>query len=158
MTIATRLRQFLESEGVSYDVVPHPRTTTSVGSVHAAHVPGDKVAKPVVVHHGGGYVLAVVPSTHRVELGTLQSLLDERLSLATEEELGRLFEDCELGAITPIGAAYGVPVILDESVCGATDLFFEGGDHRSLVHISGEAFQKLTKDARRARFSHPASV
>ena len=45
------------------------------------------------------------------------------LSLATEDELGRLFEDCELGAIPPIGAAYEVPVILDESVCGATDLF-----------------------------------
>jgi Ala-tRNA(Pro) deacylase len=156
MTIATRLRQYLEREGVSYNVVPHPRTATSVGSAHAAHVPEDKVAKPVVVHHGRGYVLAVVPSTHRVELGTLQRILDKRLSLATEIELGRLFEDCELGAIPPLGAAYGVPVILDESVCSATDLFFEGGDHRSLVHISGEAFQKLAKNARRARFSHPA--
>ena len=156
MTIATRLRQYLDSEGVDYDVVPHPRTTTSVGSAHAVHVSGDQVAKPVVVHHGLGYVLAVVPSTHRVELGTLQRILDNPLSLATEDELGRLFEDCELGAIPPIGAAYEVPVILDESVCGATDLFFEGGDHRSLVHISSEAFQKLTKDARRARFSHPA--
>jgi len=53
----------------------------------------------------------------------LQSILDKPLSLATEDELGRLFEDCELGAIPPIGAAYEVPVILDESVCGATDLF-----------------------------------
>jgi Ala-tRNA(Pro) deacylase len=77
MTIATRLRQYLDSEGVDYDVVPHPRTTTSAGSVHAAHAPGDQVAKPVVLHHGPGYVLAVVPSTHRVELGTLQSILDE---------------------------------------------------------------------------------
>ena len=75
------------------------------------------------MHHGLGYVLAVVPSTHRVEFGILQSILDKPLSLATEDELGRLFEDCELGAIPPIGAAYGVPVILDESVCGATDLF-----------------------------------
>lgn len=156
MTIATRLRQYLESEGVSYDVVPHPRTATSIGSAHAAHVPGDKVAKTIVVHHELGYVLAVVPSTHRVELGTLQDILDTHLSLATEDELGRLFDDCELGAIPPIGAAYGVPVVLDESMCGATDLFFEGGDHTSLVHVSGEALQNLTKDARRAHFSHPA--
>jgi Ala-tRNA(Pro) deacylase len=105
MTIATRLRQYLDSEGVDYDVVPHPRTTTSVGSAHAAHVPGDQVGKPVVVHHGLGYVLAVVPGTHRVELGTLQSILDKPLRLATEDELGRLFEDCELGAIPPIGSS-----------------------------------------------------
>jgi Ala-tRNA(Pro) deacylase len=80
MTIATRLRQYLQSEGVSYDVVPHPRTATTVGSAHAAHVPGDKVAKTVVVHHELGYVLSVVPSTHRVELGTLQDILIRNLA------------------------------------------------------------------------------
>jgi len=81
MTIAIRLRQYLDSEGVAYDVVSHPRTTTSVGSAHAAHVPVDQVAKPVVMRHGLGYVLAVVPGTQRVELGTLQSILDKPLNL-----------------------------------------------------------------------------
>ena len=57
MTIAARLRQYLEGEGVGYDAVPHPRATTSAGSAHAAHVPGAKVAKPVVVHHEDGYIL-----------------------------------------------------------------------------------------------------
>jgi Ala-tRNA(Pro) deacylase len=156
MTIASRLRQYLDSEGVAYDVVAHPRTVTSVGSAHAAHVPGNRVAKPVVVHHELGYILAVVPSTHRVELDTLQSILDRRLGLATEDEVARLFTDCELGAIPPVGVAYSVPVILDKSLADAPDLYFEGGDHATLVHVSGEAFRRLTKDARQARFSHPA--
>jgi len=78
MTIAARLRQYLDGEGVGYDAVPHPRATTSAGSAHAAHVPGAKVAKPVVVHHEDGYILAVVPSTHRVELGALGDVLGRR--------------------------------------------------------------------------------
>ena len=63
MTIAPRLRQFLDSEGVRYDVVSHPRTATSSQSAEVAHIPGNQVAKSVVVHHELGYVLAVVPST-----------------------------------------------------------------------------------------------
>jgi Ala-tRNA(Pro) deacylase len=114
------------------------------------------MAKSVVIHHELGYVLAVVPSTHRVELGTLQDVLDKRLGLATEGEVTTLFSDCEIGAIPPIGAAYGVPVVLDESLGDAPHLYFEGGDHKSLVHVSGDAFRVLTKDARRARFSHHA--
>jgi Ala-tRNA(Pro) deacylase len=121
-----------------------------------AHIPGNQVAKSVVVHHELGYVLAVVPSTHRVELGTLQDLLDKRLGLATEAEVTTLFNDCEAGAIPPVGAAYGVPVILDQSLGDVSDLYFEGGDHKSLVHVSSDAFRLLTKDARRARFSHQA--
>jgi len=158
MTIAVRLQRYLDSQGVSYDAIPHPRATTSAGSAHAAHVPGTHVAKPVVVHHEDGYVLAIVPSTHRVELGSLRDILGRHLGLATEAEIDRLFDDCETGAVPPIGAAYGLPVLVDESLDGAADLFFEGGDHRTLVHVRGDAFRALTKDARRARFSHPAEA
>ena len=67
-----------------------------------------------------------------------------------------LFEDCDIGAIPPIGAAYDVPVILDESLGDAADIYFEGGDHKTLVHVSGKDFRNLTSGARLARFSHPA--
>ncbi len=156
MTIATRLKHYIEDAGVPYDTVPHQRTSTSRQSAIAAHVPGSRMAKTVVVHHELGYALAVVPSTHRIELSTLQDIMDKRLGLASEDEAGSLFEDCEIGAIPPIGAAYGVPVILDESFGDAPDVYFEGGDHKTLVHVSGRDFRNLTMDARRAYFSHPA--
>lgn len=156
MTIANKLRQYLDREGIRYDVTSHPRTATTSESAEAAHIPGGWMAKSVVVHHELGYALAVVPSTHRVELGTLQEVLDKRLGLATEGEVTTLFSDCEVGAIPPIGAAYDVPVILDESLGDTPHLYFEGGDHKSLVHVSGDAFRVLTKGARRARFSHHA--
>jgi Ala-tRNA(Pro) deacylase len=155
MTIAVRLQQYLDSQGVDYDTVTHTPTKTSAGSARAAHVTGNWVAKPVVVHHEDGYILAVVPSTHRVEFDSLRDMLGKRSCLATEAEIARLFDDCELGAVPPIGAAYGLPVLVDESLDGATDLYFEGGDHSTLVHVGRDAFRALTKDARRARFSHP---
>src|SRR5262249_13009193 len=116
---------------------------------------------PVVIHHELGYVLAVVPSTHRVELAALQMIIDKRLGLASEDEVTDLFDDCDRGAIPAIGAPYGVPVVLDESLGDAADVYFdadvycEAVNHYTLVHVSGIASQALTKDARRARFSHP---
>ncbi len=156
MTIAHRLKRYLDSEGIRYDVVAHPRTMTSRDSAQAAHVPGDRVAKTVVVHHELGYVLAVVPSAHRVELGTLQDVLEKRLGLAAESEIAKLFDDCDLGAVPPVGAAYQLPVIWDESLAAVPEVYFEGGDHTTLVRVSGDAFRALMKDARRARFSHLA--
>lgn len=156
MTIAHKLKDYIDGEGVVYDTVAHHRTATSSQTAQAAHVPGSRLAKSVVVHHEMGYALAVVPSTHRIELGTLQDVLDKRLGLASEDEVISLFADCDVGAIPPIGAAYNVPVILDESIGDAADVYFEGGDHKTLVHVSGKDFRNLTKDARLARFSHPA--
>ncbi len=156
MTISPRLKTFLEQGGVQYDVVPHPRTSTCSQTARVAHVPGANMAKCVVVHHEMGYALAVVPSTHRVELGALQGALDRRLGLATETEIAKLFDDCDAGAVPPIGAAYGLPVIVDDSLADAADVYFEGGDHLTLVHVTGDAFRSLTKDAQRTRIGHPA--
>jgi Ala-tRNA(Pro) deacylase len=156
MTIAAKLKSYIDGERVSYDTVPHHRTATARQSAVAAHVPGAKMAKSVLVHHELGYALAVVPSTHRIELGLLQDAIDKRLGLASEDEAMTVFDDCDVGAIPPIGAAYDVPVILDDSIGEEADVYFEGGDHKTLVHVSGKDFRNLTKDARRAHISHPA--
>lgn len=155
MSIAGRLQHYIEREGVAYDIVPHHRTATTSQSAQAAHIPGSRLAKAVVVHHEAGYLLAVVPSTHRVELTTLQDAMDRRLGLASEDEVCQLFSDCEEGAAPPLGMAYDVPVVLDESFGHVSDVYFEAGDHRNLVHVTGPNFLALMKDAQIARIGRP---
>lgn len=154
MTMSSRLKTYLDDAGVRYDTVAHPRTATTSAAAEAAHVPGDSVAKTVVIHHEEGYVLAVVPSSHRVDLSTLQYHIDRRLGLASEEEIDALFSDCDRGAAPPIGEAYGVRTMLDPSLTGRNDIWFEGGDHKTLVHISGADFDRLMEGARKERISY----
>lgn len=156
MTIAKRLKKYLDDAGVRYDTVDHPRTATASESAQAAHLPGDCVAKTVVIHHEAGYALAVVPASRRVELTRLQDLIDRRLGLASEKEIEKLFDDCDMGAAPPVGAAYGVPAFVDESFAGRDDIWFEGGDHRTLVHVSGADFDRLMSEATRESFSAAA--
>ena len=56
-----------------------------------------------------------------------------------------LFPDCENGAVPAVGAAYGLSSIIDDSLDDVDDIYFEGGDHKTLVHISGSQFCELTK-------------
>lgn len=154
MAIATTLQDFLASCGVTYDVVTHSTTPSSSRSAQAAHVSGECLAKTVVLHDAEGYVLAVVPATHRIELDEIQRALDRRLSLAAENEIADLFGDCKVGAVPPVGAAYGLEVMLDESLAAQPEIYFEGGDHTSLVHLDRTGFKALMAGARRGRFSH----
>ncbi|MBN9236649.1 MULTISPECIES: aminoacyl-tRNA deacylase [Phyllobacteriaceae] len=156
MTIATKLKDYIVGKGIHYDTVTHHRTATSSQTAQAAHVPGRRLAKSVLVHHETGYALAVVPSNHRIELNTLQAVVDRRLGLASEDEVSQLFSDCDIGAVPPVGAAYDVPVILDESFDVDTDVYFEAGDHKTLVHVNADDFRSLLQGARVARFSHLA--
>jgi len=154
MTIARKVDKFLGDAGVNYEVIAHERTESASRTAQASHVGGSQVAKAVILHDGERYLMGVVPSTHRVELDTLGQFLNRRLTLATEAETARLFDDCALGADPPLGTAYGLPVVVDEALFDEGDIYFEGGDHQSLIHVSTKDFSTLMGDARRARFSH----
>jgi Ala-tRNA(Pro) deacylase len=154
MSIAVSVRDYLQKQGIRYDLVAHPHSQDSMHSASAAHVPGDRLAKGVVLEDEMGYLMAIVPSTRRVDLGVLHHQLNRRLGLATEQELGVLFRDCEFGAVPPLGDAYGIDAMIDETLTQCEDIYFEGGDHAELVHVSGEDFMRLQAGVRRGRFSH----
>ena len=154
MAIATTVKEYLDMNGIDYEVVPHPHTASAMRTAAAAHIPGSRIAKSVVVEDMNGYMMVVLPSTHRVELGTLHDRFQQSLGLATESELATLFSDCELGAIPPFGAAYGMSTVLEPELLEENDIYFEAGDHRELIHITCDQFQELMSDATTYHCSH----
>ncbi len=153
MGIAITLQDYLSEKGTEYDVVDHPHALTSLKIAAAAHVPGDRLAKTVLLEDDGGYLMAVVPSTHHVRLGVLRKQLQRNLRLAKEFDVARLFKDCELGAIPPVGQAYGIETVIAEELAQQADIYFEAGDHRELIHLSGSQFLELMGGADQRHFT-----
>jgi len=108
MTIASTVSDCLAEHDVAYDILTHAHTASSGESAEASHVPGARLAKSVVLEDEQGYVMVVLPSSRRVDMGELHRQLKRNLGLATETELGHLFKDCEIGALPALGPAYGM--------------------------------------------------
>ena len=73
--------------------------------------------------------------------------------MANEEQIETLFIDCEPGSVPALGAAYGLNVVVDDSLAQQPEIYFEGGDHANLVHVSGTSFRKLMADSKHGRFT-----
>ena len=147
MTISLKLRNYMDRCGVDFDEVPHAYAFQPSKAAEATHIPGRQVAKGVLVRAGDEYMMAVVPSSKLVAFNNLGRWLGREVSLADEQESVTLFEDCELGAMPPIGAAFGLQTILDDALMDAAEVYFEGGDHRTLVHVQGRDWRRLQHDA-----------
>ncbi len=156
MAIAPRLEEYLRDQDVRYEVVKHPHSRYSMETAEMAHVPGDALAKAVLVTDEAGYLLVVLPADYEIEIDSLHKMLKQEVGLVKEADLGEVFFDCELGAVPPIGMAYGVKTMWDpKSSLGKQDeVYFEAGDHDSLVKMSGEQFHELMAPAERGEFSH----
>lgn len=143
MSIATRVVNYLIEQDVDYEVVGHPHSASSLETAELAHVPGDRLAKSVLLEDETGYLLAILPASCRVDLGELHRQTHRNLGLATEPELEALFADCEPGALPPFGTIYDMESVVDGTLAEQSDVYFEAGDHEQLIRVSGETFQAL---------------
>jgi len=147
MSMTTTLQKYLAENGVAYDILPHSATSSCLSAANSTHINGHMVAKPVILEDETGYLMAVIPATEHVKVSKLNRILDRDMILAREDELKDLFSDCDVGAIPPIGSAYGVQSIIDDDLLECSDIYFEAGNHRELVHIKGHDFQRLMRGA-----------
>jgi len=157
MSISTRVASYLVGEGIKYDTVNHAHTSTSIGSAITAHILPRTIAKAVVLEdHESRHLMAIVPASHKVSLHKLSDKLDVNLRLANEEQVYKMFADCEHGAVPAIGQAYNMNSIYDESLDQLDDVYFEAGDHETLIHLSKAQFGKLMTNTKHSQFSSQA--
>lgn len=154
MTMPMTLREYLSACDIDFEELSHPRETTTSRIAEASHVSGDRMAKAVMLHSDSGYRLAVVPSSCDADLEQLARLFNEhKVELASEQQIMEHFRDCDAGATSPVGQAYGLQVYVDDMLLHQPDIYFDAGDHETLVHMSGREFDRLMHNSPHGRFS-----
>ncbi len=145
MALNDRLKYFLAQQKVTDDVLPHHEVFTAQEVAAASHVPGAQLAKVVLIREDGkGHLMAVLPAACRLDLGALAAVAKTgKLSLAPEEEMVRLFPDCEIGAMPPFGNLYGLPAYIDACFPREKEFFFQAGNHHEVVRMSYSEYQRV---------------
>ncbi len=137
MTVqAQRVREYLISHGVGYEIEHHPPAFTAQEIAAAEHVPGHKFAKPVIINADGRLIMAVLSANRLLDLEKVKSTLgSDDVRLAREEEFAPIFDDCERGAEPPFGNLYGLPTIVDIDLT-TEEITFNAGSHTETMKMS----------------------
>jgi Ala-tRNA(Pro) deacylase len=132
---AHRVREYLISHGVDYEIEQHPRAFTAQEVAAAEHVSGRKFAKPVIVNADGRLIMIVLPANRLLDLEKVKAMLGaDDVRLAREEEFAPIFDDCERGAEPPFGNLYGLPTIVDVDLT-TEEVVFNAGSHTETMKL-----------------------
>jgi Ala-tRNA(Pro) deacylase len=146
MSITPRLQSYLNQNQMTYGVMEHAPRYTAMEIAQALHVPGNEFAKVVVARADEQYIMAVVPAPCKVDLGALSRATSaKRVELASEQEMSRLFPDCEVGAEPPFGNLYGIPVWVDSRLTEDEHIVFEAGNHQAALRMKFIDFVKAVR-------------
>ena len=92
--------------------------------------------------------MAVVSASRHVSTEALKNLAHaSEAHLASEDEFGELFPDCEVGAMPPFGSLYNMRVFVDEMVTEVDDLCFNAGSHEQILRMDCSDYLKLEQPA-----------
>ena len=146
MAIPQRIRDYLDSQNVSYETLHHAQAFTAQEVAHSLHVSGKRCVKVVVARGDNKPLLVVMPASHRLNFQELKSALKaNRLEMLVESELVGLFPDCDLGAVPPFGNLYGIGVCVDRAVANTEKIVFCAGTHEDCIRMRYSDFAKLTR-------------
>jgi Ala-tRNA(Pro) deacylase len=102
------------------------------------------MAKVVMLKDGADDLMAVLPSTFKLDLHRLREVLSSQtIRLATEEEMAQVFPDCEVGMMPPFGNLYGLDVLVDGVLTEDEEIVFPAGTAREAIKMGYDDFEEL---------------
>lgn len=138
--------EILDRARVAYRTYPHEETFDAQHLAAALHVPGDNVAKTVLLRADGDYmyIVAVLPAPAKIDLHRVSAAFGGAdIRLATEVEIADHCPDSEFGILPPFGSRFGMKTVVDESLARHEDIFFQGNSHTEAVRLPYSEFVRL---------------
>ena len=144
--ILHKLQTYLDERSVKYQVLTHATAYTAQEVAAAQHVPGQQVAKVVMVKKEDGTpVMLVLPATHKVDFSQLWEVLGTQAALEQEREFRGLFPGCETGAEPPFGNLFGLDTLVDTALTTDEEIVFNGGSHWQTVRLQYKDFAQFVQ-------------
>jgi len=138
-----KLKTFLEKNDIPYISIKHSPAYTAQEIAAKAHIPGQELAKTVIVKIDKKLAMVVLTSAARVNLQWMKKELSaDSVELATEQEFKTKFPECETGAMPPFGNLWGMNVYVSQTLTNDRMIAFNGGSHSELIQCSYKDFQK----------------
>jgi len=146
MAVSNRIREYLDSNQVGYESLPHSQAFEAREVAHTLHVPEAQFAKAVVLRADGRLLMAVLAASYRISFPDLREKLGvSHLEMARESELSSLCSDCELGAFPPFGNLYGMEVWVDSELTRSPEIIFNAGTHGEALRMKYADYARLEK-------------
>jgi Ala-tRNA(Pro) deacylase len=143
---ARRLKEFLDRYHTKYVSISHSPAYTAQEIAALVHIPGQDLAKTVIVNLDDQPAMAVLPASRQLDLALLKEASGAaKVELATEAQFKDLFPDCETGAMPPFGNLYDLPVYVAQKLTHDDEIAFNAGTHSELIRMSYADFERLVQ-------------
>lgn len=155
LALAARLQQYLAQKGLPYQEIDTDSAADFSSAALNQARPATEVLETQLLIGPEGVVLAVYGFGAQLDQKAVEGVAGRQLQPLTPEQATKVFSDCDQGFIPPIGAAYGVPVLVDTEVARPGRAVFCSGINGTLISMDRQHLAQALAGAKHGRITVP---
>jgi len=152
---AVKLEQYLVRVGIRATQFQHDKNLSMNDVVIQMGVPCDQVIKEVLLIDLKGVVMAVIPSCSELDLTAVNLRMGRKLQSLHSDQIDALFPDCMPGVHPPVGMAYGVTTIVDQSIYNWPKAYMESGCLCTVLCLDNRGIHAVFSSAMKGHIAMP---
>lgn len=144
------IQEFLSRQHVPFQRLVHQPAPSSSRRANSVGTTGRQVAKTVLLRNADGqFLMAVLPADKKIDWSRVEQTTGKTgWNLATEQQAGSIFKDCETGAWPPFGSLYGVHTVVDDSFNPGSHSLIEGNHRHEDYKLSFDDYLRAAQPAK----------
>ncbi|MCS5708050.1 HDOD domain-containing protein [Candidatus Berkiella cookevillensis] len=147
--------EYLDGLALSYEVIEHAETRSLEQAAQLCAIPRTELLRTVILSEEHGALMAILPCNRLLDFSVLCKTLNRDLAPAQYESLQLIFKECEANSYPPLPDYFEMDAILDKSILSLEDVYFEPGNHHTLIKMTRQDFLSLLHNAWQGDFSAP---
>lgn len=150
--------EYLEGLGLAYEVIVHEETKSLEQAAQLCSIPRSELLRTVILSEEHGVLMAILPCNRLLDFSVLCKTLNRNLVPAQYEALQVIFKNCEPNSYPPLPDYFEMDAILDKSILSLEDIYFEPGNHRTLIKMKKQDFLSALQNSWQGEFSAPIAT
>lgn len=147
MPVASKVVQFFNRFGISYQALHHGKATQLSEAIKQAQADPQYAVTSCLLVDQKGPIQVVYPFESELNIETINETLNRRFQRVPDVQAAKFYKDCDPGMFPTFGMAYGLPVIVDSSLMEHEHVFASCGCFSTTLKLKKSAFQLAMKGA-----------
>ncbi len=147
MALAPRLERFFDLRGIAFRELSIDQALNMEAAVMVSGRSQSEFLKATPLIDINGVLMIVHGYNSRVDLEQVNKITGRKMQPLTARQTARLFTDCDPGFPPPVGAAYDIPVLIEEDVLQQSRAVMCCGSDHSLMELDRTSLKRAFTDA-----------
>lgn len=144
MSVSLKIKKFLDTKGIKYDIIEHKKVFTAFDKSQTLKLPEKIIVKTLVMKTDKSICLVALPANRILDLKAFKKITkSKKVSFVSEKNIKQKLKGIKVGAIPSLGSLWNIKTYFDKNLLKEKKIIMSGGSYDFSIMLSPSQLKKI---------------